>query len=99
MNAQAKVTSKGQITLPKSVRDRHGIKVGDVIEFVEQGGKTWVRARNVRAIDLIGVLGPPPSGRRLSVEEMDDAIMDAVAADDERIQREWHEGIAEGEDD
>jgi len=99
MNARAKVTSKGQVTLPKTVRDRHGIKAGDVIEFIEQDGKTWVRARNVRAVDLIGILGPPPSGKALSVEEMDKAIMEAVAADDERIQREWHEGIAEGEDD
>jgi antitoxin PrlF len=95
MNAQAKVTSKGQVTLPKAVRDRYGIKPGDVIEFVEQNGKTWVRARNVRAVDLIGILGPPPSGKSLSVEEMDRALMDAVSADDVRIQREWHTGLEE----
>jgi antitoxin PrlF len=95
MNAQAKVTSKGQVTLPKAVRDRHGIKPGDVVEFVEQNGRTWVRARNVRAVDLIGILGPPPSGKTLSVEGMDQAIIDTVATDDARIQREWRTGIVE----
>lgn len=31
----AKVTSKGQVTIPRSVRYRMGIKPGDEIEFVE----------------------------------------------------------------
>ena len=78
MNAQAKVTSKGQVTLPKAVRDRHGIKAGDVIEFVEQDGKTWVRARNLRAVDLIGILGPPPNGPK-TLEEIDEGIEQAAA--------------------
>lgn len=78
MNVQAKVTSKGQVTLPKSLRDRHGIKAGDVIEFVEQDGKTWVRTRNIRAIDLIGILGPPPNGPK-TLEEIEDGIAGAAA--------------------
>jgi antitoxin PrlF len=35
MNIRAKVTSKGQITLPKKLRDRLGVKAGDVVEFAE----------------------------------------------------------------
>ncbi|MSQ15442.1 MAG: AbrB/MazE/SpoVT family DNA-binding domain-containing protein [Dehalococcoidia bacterium] len=30
-----KITSKGQVTIPKMVRDRLGLKPGDEIEFVE----------------------------------------------------------------
>jgi AbrB family looped-hinge helix DNA binding protein len=30
-----KVTSKGQITIPKDIRDTLGVKVGDEVEFVE----------------------------------------------------------------
>ena len=35
----AKITSKGQITLPKEVRRRMGIGPGDQVEFVEENGK------------------------------------------------------------
>lgn len=31
----AKITSKGQITIPKAVRDRLGLRPGDEIEFAE----------------------------------------------------------------
>ncbi|GIL01953.1 MAG: hypothetical protein BroJett030_18520 [Alphaproteobacteria bacterium] len=95
MGALAKITAKGQITLPKEVRERHGLKPGDRVEFVEEGGKTWVKPRNLRAVDLMGILGRPPSGKAPSVREMDEAIMKAVAEDDERIEREWREGIDE----
>jgi AbrB family looped-hinge helix DNA binding protein len=33
--ARAKVTSKGQVTIPKEVRDSLGVQPGDDIEFVE----------------------------------------------------------------
>ena len=34
----AKVTSKGQITIPKPVRDRLGLRSGDKVGFIEEGG-------------------------------------------------------------
>ena len=39
----AKVTSKGQITVPKAVRERLGLAPGDEIEFTEVGGQMVVR--------------------------------------------------------
>jgi antitoxin PrlF len=92
MGATATLTSKGQITLPKEVRDRHKLKPGDSVEFVVENGKTWVRPRNLRAIDLAGILHRPGM-KPITVEEMDEAIAEAVAEDDDRIQREWREGI------
>jgi AbrB family looped-hinge helix DNA binding protein len=35
---KAKVSEKGQVTIPKRLRDRLGIEPGDVIEFSEQDG-------------------------------------------------------------
>ena len=90
MGVRATITSKGQITLPKEVRLRHGLKPGDTVEFLEEDGRTYVQARKIRAIDLAGILGPPPSGQSLAIEDFDDAIMDAVAeewADFEKLNR------------
>lgn len=33
-----RVTSKGQVTIPKPIRDQLGIKAGSEVEFVEEGG-------------------------------------------------------------
>jgi len=34
-----KITSKGQVTVPKRVRDRMGLRPGDAVDFVEKGGQ------------------------------------------------------------
>lgn len=34
-----RVTTKGQVTIPKEIRDRAGIRAGDEIEWSEAGGK------------------------------------------------------------
>jgi antitoxin PrlF len=90
MGARALITSKGQITLPKEVRDRHSLKPGDAVEFVEEDGKTWVRPRTLRAIDLAGILHRPGM-KAFTIEEIDDAIGEALGEDDARIKREWNE--------
>ncbi len=36
--SKAKITTKGQITVPKQVRDRLGLRTGDELEFVEKDG-------------------------------------------------------------
>jgi antitoxin PrlF len=61
----ATVTSKGQITVPLAVRKRLGLKEGDRLEFVNEGGTTIVRP--VRGDDnpfaaYIGILGPTEDG-------------------------------------
>ena len=33
--ARTRLTSKGQVTIPKDVRERLGLRAGDEIEFVE----------------------------------------------------------------
>lgn len=76
--ATAKVTSKGQITLPAKLRQRLGIKPGDRVSF-EEDGKRGVRlvARTVTAADLKGIL---KTNIRLTDEELEEAIADAATA-------------------
>jgi antitoxin PrlF len=38
-----KITSKGQITLPKPIRERLGVRPGDAVEFVTEGGEVKIR--------------------------------------------------------
>ena len=69
----AVVTSKGQITIPKPVRDGLGVETGDRIEFVEleRGVYTVVAAtRDIR--ELKGVI--PKPAKPVSVEDMNRAV-------------------------
>jgi AbrB family looped-hinge helix DNA binding protein len=72
MMPTATVTSKGQVTLPKEVRDRLGLRAGDRIEFVEtERGYVVVPATQ----DIRAIRGIVPKPRRpVSVEEMNRAI-------------------------
>lgn len=42
---KAQITSKGQVTIPKSVRERLGLKPGDQIEFIEDRGGFRIEKR------------------------------------------------------
>jgi len=72
--ATATLTSKGQLTLPKKIRDHLKVATGDAVDFViGADGEVRVRAGNVDVRDLQGLLHKP--GRRaVTLEQMDEAI-------------------------
>jgi antitoxin PrlF len=75
--ARATITSKGQTTIPKSIRQHLRLKTGDRVEFViEANGRVALLPLKVDIADLKGILAPAP--RRLTIEEMDDAIREAA---------------------
>lgn len=86
----ATVTSKGQITLPKEVREHLHIAEGDRLEFlIDEGGEVRVRPVAGSVEDFLGFLrsfGPPPAR---SLEEIEERMIREIAADDERIRRTW----------
>ena len=83
-----KVTSKGQTTVPKEVRDFLGLEEGTQMEWILDDGQVTVKPRKLRAVDLAGILGPPPSGDvHVTVEEMNEAIGDAIVERFERSTR------------
>jgi antitoxin PrlF len=70
--ASATLTSKGQITLPKSVRDRLGIGAGDRLEFIEseQGFLVVAATRDIRSLEGIAGRQKKP----VTFEDMNSAI-------------------------
>ena len=83
----ATMTSKGQVTLPKPIRDFLGIDAGDQVEFSPEPDGTVRLRRMGRSIrSLAGMLhrsGMQPA----SIREMDEAVGTYLAQDDERIRR------------
>jgi antitoxin PrlF len=78
-----KITSKGQTTVPKEVRDFLGLEEGTQMEWIVDDGKVSVKPRKLRAADLVGILGPSPVGP-VSIEEMHEAVVEAAVARFER---------------
>ena len=46
----AKVTSKGQITIPAAIRRLLGLKEGDKVLFVQEGGKVVMMNASIDAV-------------------------------------------------
>ena len=58
--AVARITSKGQVTIPKQVREQLGVDVGDELDFRMEGGRLEVRPiRRRRLSDFWGVFRVP----------------------------------------
>jgi antitoxin PrlF len=49
MKRQAKLTSKGQVTIPRDIRRRLGVKAGDKLEFEENDTGVQVTAVRVES--------------------------------------------------
>jgi antitoxin PrlF len=65
MDVAAKVTSKGQITVPKVVRDALGIKQGDEVVFRVEGNRA-VLSRTPDFLSLAGTVQVPATKRNAS---------------------------------
>lgn len=73
MNMLAKLTSKGQLTLPKRLREQLHLREGDKVEFViHDDGRVELIAVTAPVTKLKGMV--PRPGRARSLDEMDAAI-------------------------
>ncbi len=71
----ATVTSKGQITIPKEVRELLRVDAGDQVDFViNDRGDVVVRSANADVRELRGML-KRPRRRPVTVERMNAAIL------------------------
>jgi antitoxin PrlF len=70
---QATITSKGQITLPKALREHLHLAAGDRVEFIlEENNVVRMVPRTTSVTRLKGMLPKPK--RPVSLEEMAEAI-------------------------
>ncbi|MCO5163234.1 MAG: AbrB/MazE/SpoVT family DNA-binding domain-containing protein [Mesorhizobium sp.] len=87
MNARARISSKGQLVLPKAVRDEFGLGPGSEVDIESVGGSIILkpiarkRRKQYTIDEVAGFLkydGPP-----VSIRDMDRAI-------EEEARRMWH---------
>ena len=69
MDVAARMTSKGQVTVPKAVRDALGIKEGDEVVFRVEGNRA-VLARTDDFLDLAGTIRVPAAKRNVAWDDV-----------------------------
>lgn len=76
----ARMTSKGQITIPKEVRDKLHLQAGDAISFIldDETGSLQLYPKNKSVMDICGCLSKYRKGKPVTVEEMNESIAEAV---------------------
>jgi antitoxin PrlF len=80
MDAAAKVASKGQVTVPKSVRDALGIKDGDSVIFRVEGNRALL-SRTPPFLELGGSIEVPATKRNATWDEVIRSTRSGRAAD------------------
>jgi antitoxin PrlF len=81
----ATVTDKGQVTVPKEIRDRLGIEAGSKLDFrLEDDGTLRVRKLDRGSAGLFGLLFDADR-KAVSVAEMDIIVARHLTDDDARI--------------
>jgi antitoxin PrlF len=69
MDATARMTSKGQVTVPKAVRDALGIEQGDQVIFRIEGNRA-VLTRTPDFLSLAGSVKVPSSRRNSAWDDV-----------------------------
>ena len=68
MDVAGRLTSKGQVTIPKAVRDALGLREGDEVVFRVEGTRA-VLARTSDLLELAGSVRVPATKRGASWDE------------------------------
>jgi antitoxin PrlF len=69
MDVAAKVTAKGQVTVPKAVREALGIRQGDEIVFRVEGNRALL-AKTPNFLDLAGTVAVPAAKRNVAWDKV-----------------------------
>jgi antitoxin PrlF len=73
LGRRATMTSKGQVTIPKAIREQLGLAAGVTLHFwVDPTGRIVVTPLTLGIDDLIGILPKPK--RALTIDEINQGI-------------------------
>lgn len=77
------VTQKGQVTIPKSIRERLGLKPRDRVAFETEGEVVTIRRAASKALAGYGSVGPRkrPEDFRVLREEFERGVAEEVAGE------------------
>ncbi len=73
----ATLTSKGQLTIPKDVRDALGVGPGDRVDFVRMADGNFAVMPATKSIKRLKGIIPKPK-KPVSLDDMDDAIAEGA---------------------
>ena len=73
------LTSRGQTTIPKPIREALGLQPGDRVEFLVEDGQVVLRRATADITELDGMLGRSDQDP-VSLDEMNEAIQRGAQA-------------------
>ncbi|MDH5669449.1 MAG: AbrB/MazE/SpoVT family DNA-binding domain-containing protein [Nitrospira sp.] len=74
---ESTITRKGQVTIPKAIRDRLGVKEGEKVLFVMRGEEVVLKVVKGTILDLKGSV--KPSARPEDFEKIRRSVRQSVA--------------------
>jgi AbrB family looped-hinge helix DNA binding protein len=95
---QAKMSSKGQLTIPAAVREHFNLQPWDIVDFYIDVDDRSVRimARNKSISDYPPGDDLPRGERPATFAEMDEPVSEYLSEKDERISHKWRERLTIG---
>ena len=74
------LTSKGQTTVPKNLREKLHLEAGTQLEWLSQGdGTILLKPHNKSALSIKGIIKKPC--KTVTIEDMDRAISDMASSE------------------
>jgi AbrB family looped-hinge helix DNA binding protein len=78
------MTQKGQVTIPKDVRDSLHLVTGDKVEFIQNElGEIVIKPVTRKVSEVVGLLSRYKKAKPISVEAMDQAIVQKFKSDEQ----------------
>ena len=76
---EVKLREKGQVTIPKSVRDTLHLVTGDRVEFIlNDRGEIVIKPVTRKVAEVAGLLSKYKKSRPVSIDEMDQAVAHSI---------------------